>query len=96
MSLGQFAGLGPLAVWRLSPVGRGIGFAMCTLSTIVAIYYNVVMAYCLHYMFSSFASVLPWEACDPAWALADRYIYETFFWFFMLVLNFLLLHCEKS
>ena len=72
VSLGQFAGLGPLAVWKLSPIGRGVGFAMCTLSTIVAIYYNVVMAYCLHYMFSSFASVLPWEECNPEWALADR------------------------
>ena len=74
MSLGQFAGLGPLAVWRLSPVGRGIGFAMCTLSTIVAIYYNVVMAYCLHYMFSSFTFELPWNSCDHDWALKERYV----------------------
>ena len=43
VALGQFSQLGPLDVWKLSPIGRGIGFAMCTLSLIVSIYYNVVM-----------------------------------------------------
>ena len=68
VALGQFSQLGPLAVWKLSPIGRGIGFAMCTLSLIVAIYYNVIMAYCLHYMFASFATTLPWASCtDDCW-----------------------------
>ena len=68
VALGQFSQLGPLEVWKyMAPIGRGIGFAMCTVSLIVAIYYNVVMGYCLHYMFASFASVLPWEKCDPSW-----------------------------
>ena len=68
VALGQFSQLGPLSVWKLSPIGRGIGFAMCTLSLIVAIYYNVVMGYCVHYIYHSFAATLPWETCDPAWA----------------------------
>lgn len=68
VALGQFSQLGPLAVWKLSPIGRGIGFAMCTLSLIVAIYYNVIMGYCLHYIFASFAKTLPWESCtDDRW-----------------------------
>lgn len=68
VALGQFSQLGPLQVWKpMSPIGRGVGFAMCTLSLIVAIYYNVVMGYCLHYMFASFTSVLPWSSCDPSW-----------------------------
>ena len=66
-ALGQFSQLGPLAVWKLSPIGRGIGFAMCTVSLIVAIYYNVIMGYCLYYIFASFASTLPWENCDTSW-----------------------------
>ena len=60
-----------MAFWKLAPIGAGIGLAMCIVSTIVAIYYNVIMAYSFHYVFASFASVLPWENCDPAWA-TDR------------------------
>jgi hypothetical protein len=30
-------------VWKLVPIGRGIGFAMVTISLIVAIYYNILM-----------------------------------------------------
>ena len=71
VALGQFSQLGPTAFWKLAPIGAGIGLAMCIVSTIVAIYYNVIMAYSFHYVFASFASVLPWENCDPAWA-TDR------------------------
>ena len=72
VALGQFSQLGPLAVWKLSPIGRGIGFAMCTLSLIVAIYYNVIMGYCLHYIFASFAKTLPWASCkDDRWVSGD-------------------------
>ena len=66
VALGQFSQLGPLEVWRnMSPIGRGVGFAMCTMSLIVAIYYNVVMGLCLHYIFASFTTGdLPWKSCD--------------------------------
>ena len=42
-ALGQFSQSSPLTVWRLAPIGRGIGFAMVTISLIVAIYYNILM-----------------------------------------------------
>ena len=35
-------------------LGVGIGVAQCIVSIIVAIYYNVIMAYCLYYIFASF------------------------------------------
>ena len=34
VALGQFSQLGPVAVWKMAPIGRGIGFAMCTLCVI--------------------------------------------------------------
>ncbi|TRY72568.1 hypothetical protein TCAL_10129 [Tigriopus californicus] len=68
VALGQFSQLGPFSVWRMTPIARGVGFAMCTLSLIVAIYYNVVMGYCLHYMYFSFSWTLPWDTCDKDWA----------------------------
>ena len=33
----------------------------------VAIYYNVIMSYCLRYIFACFTSKLPWEECGE-WA----------------------------
>jgi len=42
-ALGQFSQCSPVTVWRLAPIGRGIGFAMVTISLIVAIYYNILM-----------------------------------------------------
>ena len=72
VALGQFSQLGPLEVWKnMVPIARGVGFAMCTISLIVAIYYNVVMGYCLFYMFASFASDVPWKTCDLTWAKND-------------------------
>ena len=80
VAMGQFSQLGPLEVWKnMSPIGRGVGFAMCTISLIVAIYYNVVMGYCLHYMFNSMRSELPWASCTSTVWEADlaRYILFT-------------------
>ena len=34
VALGQFSQLGPVAVWKMVPIGRGIGLAMCTLCII--------------------------------------------------------------
>lgn len=36
-------------------------------TVIVAIYYNVIIAYSLYYMFASFQSPLPWSGCS-SWA----------------------------
>ena len=36
---------------------------MMMLSGYIAIYYNVIMAYCLYYIFSSFTSTVPWSYC---------------------------------
>ena len=38
---------------------------MALISLVVAIYYNVIMAYTLFYFFSSMQAVLPWTTCKP-------------------------------
>ena len=68
LCLGQFASLGPLTIWHLSPIMKGVGAAMVLGSIVVCIYYNVVMSYALYYMYSSFSTVLPWTTCDAQWA----------------------------
>jgi solute carrier family 6 amino acid transporter-like protein 5/7/9/14 len=68
-ALGQFGQVGPLQVWvEMLPAAVGVGVAMVIISMIVAIYYNVIMAYCLFYLFNSFSLVLPWTECDPNWS----------------------------
>ncbi|CAC5416019.1 unnamed protein product [Mytilus coruscus] len=41
----QFSGLGPTGVWKMNPSTKGIGISMALISLVVAIYYNVIMAY---------------------------------------------------
>lgn len=48
----------------------GIGWAMCLISAMVSIYYNVIIMYSIYYMFVSFVSIdttLPWQTCFNSW-----------------------------
>ncbi|CAG5136544.1 unnamed protein product, partial [Candidula unifasciata] len=65
--MGQFSGKGPTRVWDMNPSAKGIGVSMCIISLIVAIYYNVIMAYTLFYFFSSMQGTLPWTECTQEW-----------------------------
>uniref|UniRef100_A0A9L0TFS9 Transporter n=1 Tax=Equus caballus TaxID=9796 RepID=A0A9L0TFS9_HORSE len=69
-SLGQFASLGPVSIWRILPLFQGVGITMVLISIFVTIYYNVIIAYSLYYMFASFQSELPWKNCSY-WADAN-------------------------
>ena len=37
-------------------------------SWLVSVYYNVIMAWVIYYLFASFRKEVPWKHCDPAWA----------------------------
>ncbi|XP_014314658.1 sodium- and chloride-dependent neutral and basic amino acid transporter B(0+) isoform X2 [Myotis lucifugus] len=63
-SLGQFASLGPVSVWNILPLFQGVGITMVLVSVSVTIYYNVIIAYSIYYMFASFRSELPWKNCS--------------------------------
>uniref|UniRef100_A0A8C5QGM4 Transporter n=1 Tax=Leptobrachium leishanense TaxID=445787 RepID=A0A8C5QGM4_9ANUR len=67
LSLGQFSSLGPLAVWKISPLFKGVGMGMLFIVALVAIYYNMIIAYVLFYLFASLTSSLPWEHCGNWW-----------------------------
>lgn len=43
--------------------GAGVGVAMLVVSSLVSIYYNVIIAWAFYYLGSSFHSPLPWS-CD--------------------------------
>ncbi|XP_069468962.1 sodium- and chloride-dependent neutral and basic amino acid transporter B(0+)-like [Ambystoma mexicanum] len=76
-SLGQFTSSGPVSVWKILPAFEGVGVTMVLISTLVTIYYNVIIAYSLYYMFASFTSVLPWADCSRWDGLNDTICSKT-------------------
>ncbi|XP_041348336.1 sodium- and chloride-dependent glycine transporter 1-like [Gigantopelta aegis] len=70
-SLGQFCSRGAMTCWKFSPLFKGIGIAMVIVSSITAIYYNMILAWSLYYLFASFTSELPWTSCDNHWNTQD-------------------------
>ncbi|GFW19438.1 sodium- and chloride-dependent glycine transporter 1 [Trichonephila clavipes] len=70
LSFGQYAGEGPITIWKISPLFQGIGYAMFLMSILIGIYYNMILAWALFYLMSSCRSVLPWSSCDNWWNTA--------------------------
>ncbi|ESN90550.1 hypothetical protein HELRODRAFT_189893 [Helobdella robusta] len=67
ISLGQFASLGPLAIFRMSPIWKGVGFSMIFTNLILIMYYNVIISWCMYFLFASFTNHLPWQSCGNMW-----------------------------
>ncbi|KAH9489778.1 Sodium- and chloride-dependent glycine transporter 2 [Bulinus truncatus] len=67
VTFGQFSSLSPVAIWKVAPLFKGVGIGMIMISAIVCIYYNVIIAWTVYYLFLSFRSVLPWSHCDNPW-----------------------------
>ncbi len=40
---------------------------MVVISFMCSVYYNMIIAYTLYYVFASFTSELPWQHCRPEW-----------------------------
>ena len=74
-AIGQFARLSPLQIWRCAPIATGVGVAMLVLCSIIAIYYNVIMAYSIIYIGASFRGItedLPWSYCGEWWGADEN------------------------
>ncbi|KAM8711134.1 hypothetical protein ACLKA7_000293 [Drosophila subpalustris] len=76
LSFGQYAALGPVAIYRrFCPLFRGLGTGMIIVSAIVMLYYNLIIAWTIFYMFASFRTQLPWQNCEPEWSTENCFSY---------------------
>ncbi|XP_026080673.1 sodium- and chloride-dependent GABA transporter 2 [Carassius auratus] len=71
-ALGQYTSEGGITAWRkICPLFEGVGVASQVIVIYLNIYYIVVLAWALFYLFNSFWSTLPWTSCDNYWNTAD-------------------------
>lgn len=55
----------------------GLGFANFFASAVVAIYYNMLLAWTIYYMIASFTTgTLPWETCDSSFNTDCEFYYR--------------------
>ena len=62
LGVGQYASVGPARLFsRMQRMSGGLGWGMVTISFIVTIYYNMVIAWTLFYLYAGLTDTLPWE-----------------------------------
>jgi len=67
-SLGQYTKVGANKVFdKLAPLFKGLGYAQMTYRFMLNVYYVVICAWALFYLFAGFTSTLPWGRCDDGY-----------------------------
>merc|ERR1711892_29185 len=74
LGLGQYAGIGPARLFgKLYPASVGVGWGMVIVAFLVVIYYNMIIAWTLYYMYAGFTPILPWTECGVG---SSQYCYS--------------------
>ncbi|XP_021348007.1 sodium- and chloride-dependent GABA transporter 1-like [Mizuhopecten yessoensis] len=76
LGIGQYASLGPISVWKMNPLLKGLGYASVIVSWLIGLYYNVIISHVLFYLYSSFTDKLPWQSCDNDWNTPNCITFE--------------------
>ncbi|KAJ8373536.1 hypothetical protein SKAU_G00041160 [Synaphobranchus kaupii] len=67
-AVGQYTSEGGVTAWRkISPMFEGIGIASQVIVLYLNIYYIVILAWAIFYLFNSFKNPLPWSTCGNSW-----------------------------
>ncbi|KAL1021563.1 hypothetical protein UPYG_G00014850 [Umbra pygmaea] len=68
VALGQFTSEGGITCWeKLCPIFTGIGYASIVIVSLLNVYYIVILAWGLYYLFQCFQPELPWAKCNQPW-----------------------------
>jgi len=67
ISLGQFMKKGPVRIWNMCPLMKGIGYCTTVVSFYTNTYYIMVLTWAVYYFYRSFTLTLPWSNCNNAW-----------------------------
>ncbi|XP_069793267.1 sodium- and chloride-dependent taurine transporter-like isoform X2 [Narcine bancroftii] len=66
--VGQYTSQGGITCWeKLCPIFSGIGYAAVFISILIEVYFTVILAWIIYYLFMSFQSELPWASCGHSW-----------------------------
>uniref|UniRef100_A0A6Q2WSE6 Transporter n=1 Tax=Esox lucius TaxID=8010 RepID=A0A6Q2WSE6_ESOLU len=77
VALGQFTSEGGITCWeKLCPIFTGIGYASIVIVSLLNVYYIVILAWGLYYLFQCFQPELPWAKCNQPWN-TDRCVEDT-------------------
>ncbi|XP_066524970.1 LOW QUALITY PROTEIN: sodium- and chloride-dependent GABA transporter 2-like [Hoplias malabaricus] len=69
-TLGQYTSEGGITCWRkISPLFEGIGYATQVIVCFMNLYYIIVLAWGIFYLYHSFSWELPWASCNNYWNL---------------------------
>uniref|UniRef100_A0A3B1J374 Transporter n=1 Tax=Astyanax mexicanus TaxID=7994 RepID=A0A3B1J374_ASTMX len=67
-TLGQYTSEGGITAWRkICPMFEGVGIASQAIVIYLNIYYIVVLAWAVFYLFNCFQTTLPWTTCNNVW-----------------------------
>ncbi|CAA9997778.1 unnamed protein product [Nesidiocoris tenuis] len=69
--LGQYNKLGPISVWKICPIFKGVGVCAVVVAFFVSFYYNVIIAWALYFLAESVVPQLPWMFCNNTWNSED-------------------------
>ncbi|XP_029457239.1 sodium- and chloride-dependent taurine transporter isoform X1 [Rhinatrema bivittatum] len=68
VALGQYTSEGGITCWeKICPIFTGIGYASIVIVSLLNVYYIVILAWGMYYLFQSFQSQLPWTSCQQSW-----------------------------
>ncbi|KAJ8043609.1 Sodium- and chloride-dependent GABA transporter ine [Holothuria leucospilota] len=78
-AVGQFVRYGPVGAFaKICPIFKGVGVATVTMTFLLTTYYNVIIAWAIFYLFSSFRSELPWASCNNTWNTPNCFSQENY------------------
>ncbi|XP_076012990.1 sodium- and chloride-dependent GABA transporter 2-like isoform X1 [Genypterus blacodes] len=67
-SLGQYTSQGGVTCWRkICPLFEGLGYGSQVVVLYTGVYYIIILAWAVLYLFFCFTSVLPWANCHNYW-----------------------------